>query len=111
MSTDKCEECQPEKEGGRKIGFARAPYFQKHYATRVVVSQTEYDLRLELMNEKIKTEDTPEEIFIIDQMIILTPLAAKELSEQLEKVIKQWEDSNPIQPRPDRSIYNKLEVE
>lgn len=107
-----CDSVEETDNGGqRKISFGRAPYFQKHYATRVGVSRTEFDIRLEMMNEKFKDEDNQTDVFVIDQMVILTPLAAKELSEQLHKIVIEWEKSSPIQPRPDKSIYAEFKVE
>lgn len=115
MSDQECKECKGDN--GEKlspksqVGFGRAPYFQKHYATRVGVTRTEFDVRLNIMNEKLKDDETGEEVLVIDQMVIMTPLAAKELLEDLEKIIKEWEELHPIQPRSDRSIYTKFEVE
>jgi len=115
MSDIECNENEINEDddinNGDEVSFARAPYFQKYYATRIGVTMTEYDIRLDVMNEKIRDESSLKDIFIIDQMIILTPLAAKELSEQLQSIIKQWEEKSPIQPRPDKTIYSRYEVE
>lgn len=115
MSDKECNECEDPGNGETKdvkrISIGRTPYFQKHYATRVGVTLTDFDIRLDIMNEKFKDDVTNKEVLVVEQMVILTPLAAKELSIELQRIIKHWEEKNPIHPRPDKSIFSQYEVE
>jgi len=106
--------CNAGNDNGEKmkinVSFARSPNFVKEYATKTVVQPTEYDIRISFLNEKIK-ENNYNEIMIIDSMMILTPIAAKELKQQLDEIISEWEKKNPISPRPEKTIYAKISVE
>jgi hypothetical protein len=85
----------------------RSPNFQKTYGTRVLVTRTEYDFRAVLANEKL-VSDRGEEVFIGESLVILTPLAAKELNKQLNVLIEDWEKENgTIKKRPSASIYSE----
>ena len=88
------------------IQIMRCPTFQKTYGTRALVTRTEYDFRVVLANEKMLS-DGGEEIFVGESLVILTPLAAKELSTQLDVLIKSWEKAyGTIKKRPAESIYS-----
>ncbi len=89
-----------------EIQILRSPTFQKTYGTRALVTRTEYDFRVVLANEKMLS-DSGEEIFVGESLVILTPLAAKELNVQLDKLIKGWEKAyGTIKKRPAESIYS-----
>lgn len=87
------------------IPILRTAAFQKIYATRVLVTRTEFDLRAILSNEKIS--EGGDEAYVGEAMIILTPTAANELSRQLVSLIESWEKENgAIERRPSESIYS-----
>ena len=50
---------------------------------------TEYDFRIELMNEKIKFKD--KWLYLVDSVVILTPNASKKLYEELKVYISKYE--------------------
>ena len=62
---------------------------QNIYATNVIISQTEFDFRIELFNEKFQVEDGW--AYHSDGLIILTPEAAKKLLIDLQKNISSFE--------------------
>jgi hypothetical protein len=99
------------KKGGSQSGsgmkIMRCPTFQKTYGTRALVTRTEYDFRVVLANEKMLS-DSGEEVFVGESLVILTPLAAKELNSQLGRLIESWEKAyGTIKKRPAESIYSE----
>lgn len=90
-----------------RTSIIRSPNFQKTYGTRVLVTRTEYDFRAILANEKL-VSDRGEEVFVGESLVILTPLAAKELNKQLSALIEDWEkEYGMIKKRPSNSIYSE----
>jgi len=90
-----------------EIPIVRPPGFQKTYSTRVLASRTEFDFRAVFANEKMQTDDG-EEVFIGESLVILTPLAAKELAGQLDMLVKDWEkEHGAVKKRPRKSIYSE----
>lgn len=109
------KEASVQKRGGKKAGsrersglqIMRSPTFQKTYGTRALVTRTEYDFRVVLANEKM-VSDSGEEFLVGESLVILTPLAAKELSGQLDQLIRNWEKAfGTIKKRPPESIYSE----
>jgi len=75
-----------------EVPLLRLPTFEKKYATRAVPFFTEFDIRINLSNEQMK--DEKDWVAVVDEMIILTPTAAKELRQALTSVIDEWEKVN-----------------
>ncbi len=71
------------------ISVFRSSIFTKIYATNVILSQTDFDLRIELFNEKFQVEDGW--AYHSDGLMILTPGAAKKLLIDLQKTISSFE--------------------
>ena len=63
--------------------------FRKYYATNINCGYTNYDFRIEMMNEKLKTGK--DWMYLVEALMILTPTAAKKLSKQLSESIKAYE--------------------
>ncbi len=76
----------------KKISIFRSSLFNKTYATNVIVTSTDVDFRLELFNEKFKTEDGW--AYHSDGLLILTRAAAKKLLVTLDEKIKSFEKEN-----------------
>ncbi len=81
-----------EEEGEQRLPLIRSPQFHKHYVTNIVGGLTNYDIRFELLNEKVKDEDGWHGIS--DALIILTPVAAKRLFKMLEEILDLYEAEN-----------------
>jgi len=87
------------------IPLLRTDGFSKWYGTRILLMRTEYDFRAIVANEKMMDDDGTE-FFIGESMFILTPIAAKELNDQLKKEIREWEkEHGKIANRPKKSRY------
>lgn len=69
--------------------FIRNPRFAKLYATNVNVYSTQYDFRIETMNERMRFEDHTH--LVVDGVLILTPQSAKKLHDKLGKLINEYE--------------------
>ena len=83
--------------------LARAPEFFKTYATRTVPYITEFDIRIVLANETMGDDEGW--CTVADGMVILTPLAAKELAGELMDLVTAWEELHgKIKGRKDRRI-------
>jgi wobble nucleotide-excising tRNase len=96
-----------EKNMPEKYSIVRPPTFKKQYATNVFVTITDSDFRIELFNEKFKTDNGW--VYQSEEMLILTKEAAKKLSNLLEEKIKQYEKENgEIQVSEDRMQFNYL---
>jgi len=102
------KEKAPGKE--RELPVARAEGFKKTYGTRVLVMRTEFDLRLLVTNELVRTEEGGE-AYISESMVILTPLAAKELASDLGRTVRDWErDQGRIEDRPRKSRFTEQAI-
>ena len=77
----------------KPISKGRSTAYSKIYATNVLVSETDSDVRLYGFNEILK-RDKNENIAISDGEIVLTRSATVLLYEQLEKLIEEWNSSN-----------------
>ena|SRR5271157_3195831 len=90
-----------------KYSIVRPPTFKKQYTTNVFVTITDSDFRIELFNEKFKTDNGW--VYQSEEMVILTKDAAKKLSKLLEEKIKQYEKENgEIKVNEDRMQFNYL---
>lgn len=90
-----------------KYPILRPDNFQKTYGTRVLVMKTEYDFRAIFANEKM-IDDEGQEFLIGETMVILTPIAAKELYKELNKQIREWEhEHGTIKKRVEESVYTE----
>ena len=70
--------------------LARASDFFKVYATRTVPYLTEFDIRVVLANETMGDDEGW--CTVADGMVIMTPLAAKELATELDALVSAWEE-------------------
>ncbi len=92
------------------LPVVRAEGFCKTYGTRVLVMRTEYDLRLLIANEVVKAEQGGE-FYLGESMVVLTPVAAKELASDLAKMVREWErDHGKIDDRPRTSRFTELAI-
>ena len=83
------------------ISVFRSSLFTKIYATNVILSQTDFDLRIELFNEKFQVEDGW--AYHSDGLMILTPEVAKKLLIDLQKTIGFFEkEKGEIKIRDER---------
>jgi len=73
---------------GNKITKARSASFFKQYATNVMTSETDSDVRLYSFNEVIDTEEG--KVAISDGVMIMTLQATVLLYEQLKELIDKW---------------------
>ena len=93
------------------IPVVRTNNFQKHYCTRTLVTNTEFDFRIVSANEKIQAENG-HEFFVGESMQILTPNCAKELHSKLGKLIKSYEkDYGKIQKRNEDSKFSTQKID
>lgn len=76
----------------QKLIITRTPTFIKIYATNDFVTATDSDFRIELFNEKFKTEEGW--VYQSEAMVMLTHQAAKKLLISLEDKIKSFEEKN-----------------
>ncbi len=92
------------------LPMARAPDFFKVYATRTVPYLTEFDIRVVLANETMGDEEGW--CTVADGMVILTPLAAKELATELDALVSAWEELHgKIRGRKGRRVVTTFSVE
>lgn len=70
--------------------MARGPDFFKAYATRTVPYITEFDIRVVLANETMGDDEGW--CTVADGMVILTPIAARELAAELADMVAAWEE-------------------
>ncbi|MDR2846282.1 MAG: hypothetical protein LBV63_03270 [Candidatus Methanoplasma sp.] len=71
-----------------KISKARTTVFPKIYATNVLLSETDSDLRLYAFNEIFDTGEAS--VAVSEGALILTDQAAILLYEQLKEVFEKW---------------------
>ena len=102
---------QPETKGksdNQPNDLMRGPDFEKIYATKAIPFMTDFDFRIVLTNEVMKTEAGWRTI--ADQMVILTPVAAKELVNELGACISAYEEMlGKIKPRNKTRIITTFE--
>ena len=92
---------------GGELPIVRAEGFRKTYGTRVLVMRTEYDLRLMVANERVKVEGGGD-FYLGEGMVILTPIAAKELVADLGTLVREWErDNGRIGDRPRKALMTE----
>ena len=95
---------------GELAPLARAPDFFKTYATRTVPYLTEFDIRVVLANETMGDDEGW--CTVADGMVILTPLAAKELATELDALVSAWEELHgKIRGRKGRRIVTTFSRE
>ncbi len=76
----------------------RVPNFLKLYATNVKGGASNQDFRFQVMNEKLKDEDGWH--FVSDALVILTPVAARNLKTLLDEYIIAFEkEHGPIKTK------------
>lgn len=101
------EDDEEESDGPDELPLIRAHDFGKKYATRVLTFPTEFDVRMILSNEVMEGDDGW--CMVADEMVILTPIAAKELSSQLRELISYWEGMyGEIPVRPNRRMISSF---
>ena len=87
--------------------LSRGENFSKLYATRFSIQFTEYDFRIDVLNERrIHQTGTKHQIaevheFISESQLIVQPAAAKMLVQELSAAVQQFEDAlgeikNPV---------------
>ncbi len=83
----------------------RVPNFVKLYATNVKGGPTNQDFRFHVMNEKLKDENGWH--FVSDAVVILTPVAAKNLKAMLDAYVAAYEQQHgPIETKyPKEQTY------
>jgi hypothetical protein len=72
------------------LPLARAPGFHKDYVTRTISFITDFDIRVVVANEAMETDEGW--CTVADGMLILTPVAAKELAGDLQAAVQSWEE-------------------
>ena len=98
-------ETEGESDDYAELSLVRALDFRKAYVTRTLSFPTEFDIRITLSNETMGNEEGT--FTVVDEMLILTPTAARELQEQLTGVIGAWEEMNGKVPdRPSRRKFS-----
>ena len=108
--SDDVDETEVEDEDEELAPLIRAPEFLKTYATRTVPYLTEHDIRVVLANETMGDEEGW--CTVADGMVILTPLAAKELAAELNAIVSTWEELNgKIKGRKGRRIVTTFSRE
>jgi len=92
---------------GGDVPIVRVEGFRKTYGTRVLAMRTEHDLRLMVANERVKAEGGGD-FYLGEGMVILTPLAAKELVADLGRLVREWErDNGRIGDRPRTALLTE----
>jgi hypothetical protein len=77
------------KKKGEPADLVRTPDFKTVYAMGAAGGFTQYDFRVNFYNESY--EDDGKRVFFSPLQLIMSPLAAKELSVWLSKQIKDYE--------------------
>ena len=92
----------------KKILKGRAQSFSKQYATNVLLSETDSDVRLYAFNEILDTDDGT--VAVSDGAFILTYQATVLLYEQLKETIDRWsaEGRNVIVSEKRRELLNSI---
>lgn len=75
-----------------RLPINRSPTFEKLYATNFIGGLTSQDIRVEVINEKLKDEDGW--CAISDALLIMTPRGAKRLQVILNESLKLYEESH-----------------
>jgi hypothetical protein len=91
--------------------LVRAPSFHKTYVTRAIPFFTEFDVRIAVANEMMEAENG-QWCTIADEMLILTPQAAKELASGLMTAVQAYEELNgAIKPRNAKRVLTQFKLE
>ena len=92
---------------GGELPIVRAEGFRKTYGTRVLAMRTEHDLRFMIANERVTVEGGGD-FYLGEGMVILTPIAAKELVADLGRLVREWErDNGRIGDRPRKAMLTE----
>jgi hypothetical protein len=78
---------------------------KKYYVTNIIGGLTSQDIRFELLNEILESEEGRH--YVADAMIILSPIGAKRLQKELNESIKKYESENgtiPLEPTKEHNI-------
>lgn len=80
------------KEKGKDVpAVNRTPDYRMIYVHGALGTFTEYDYRLRFYNEIFPTEDN-KKIYEVPVTIVMSPIAAKELRDLLDRQIKEYEE-------------------
>jgi len=86
------------------IPIVRTPNFMKYYVTNVKGGLTNQDFRIELLNEKLKEENTW--AYISDALIICSPIGAKKLYNLLKDMVTTYEkEKGEIKLDKEEKVY------
>ena len=96
------EESNEREERIVKAEARRTPNYQMIYAHGAIGTFTEYDYRLRFYNETFPGEDG-KPIYEIPVTIVMSPIAAKELRDLLDRQIKEYEEKVGEIKKPDIS--------
>ncbi len=91
-----------------EIEARRTPNYQMIYVHGAFGTFTEYDYRLRFYNEVISGEDG-KPIYEIPVTIVMSPVAAKELRDLLDRQIKEYEEKVGEIKKPDISALRQIE--
>lgn len=92
----------------KNIKLSRTNSHQKFYVTNVMGGLTSHDIRFELLNEVLESDD--EKMYVSDALVILTPMGAKRLQKELNEIIQKYEQENgeiPLNPKKETKIKVK----
>lgn len=89
MAEEQVSLSEEKKSEEQKIAITRPPTFLKVYATNILVTATDSDFRIELFNEKFKTDEGW--VYQSEALIMLTRESAKKLLLSLDEKIKDYE--------------------
>jgi hypothetical protein len=100
----------PEESRSEEIrsSMIRGPDFRKTYVTRTVTFPTDFDIRIAVSNEAIG-KDSENINIVVEEMLILTPTSAKELLNNLGKVVETYEKMfGAIKERPENRLLTEV---
>jgi len=72
----------------------RPPNHLKVYATNAFVGHSNQDIRIDLCNEKLKSDEGDNWAYLIDTTIILSPVGAKKLFNSLKEQLESYEKAH-----------------
>jgi len=82
------------KQTKEKPDKLRAPSHAKIYVTNAFVGCSNQDIRIDLCNEKLMSNDGKKWGYVIDSTIILSPMGSKKLLENLKNCIAEYEKTH-----------------
>lgn len=100
----------PEESRSEEIrsSMIKGPDFRKTYVTRTVTFPTDFDIRIAVSNEAIG-KDSENINIVVEEMLILTPTSAKELLNNLGKVVETYEKMfGAIKERPENRLLTEV---